>query len=500
MKTQTSSVNPEAELATDIGRFAHNPLGFVLYSFPWLRGELSTEQGPRKWQREILLDIGEKLTAGELTGLAEVMRYATASGHGIGKSALVAWLILWAMSTFEDTRGIVTANTETQLKTKTWAELAKWHRLAINKHWFEFTATALYSADSAHEKTWRIDMIAWSESNTEAFAGLHNIGKRVLLIFDEASAIPDAIWEVAEGALTDKNTEILWFVFGNPTRNTGRLRECFGRLRHRWLTRQIDSRTVEGTNLKQIEEWISDYGEDSDFVRIRVRGVFPRASSLQFIPSDLVAEAMTREARCNYGDPLIMSLDIARGGADNNVFRFRRGLDARSIPPVRIPGSETRDSMRLVSKAIELIEEHKPDAFFFDGTGVGGPVGDRIRQLGYNVLEVQFGSTSPDPRYANMRAYMWAKMREWLQAGGAIDNDPILEQDLTAPQATHDKRDKIVLTSKEQMKKDGLASPDDGDALAMTHAFPVAIVAGPGFDHAAGKQHTDWDPYADDRR
>ena len=393
----------------------------------------------------------------------------------------------------------MTANTETQLKTKTWAELAKWHRMAINKHWFTFTATALYSADSAHEKTWRIDMIAWSESNTEAFAGLHNIGKRVLLIFDEASAIPDAIWEVAEGALTDKNTEILWFVFGNPTRNTGRLRECFGRLRHRWVVRQIDSRTVEGTNLKQINEWIADYGEDSDFVRIRVRGMFPRASSLQFIPSDLVAEAMKREPRSNYGDPLIMSLDIARGGDDNNVIRFRRGLDARTIPPIRIPGSETRDSMRLVSKVIDLIQEHKPDAFFFDGTGVGGPVGDRIKQLGYNVLEVQFGSASPDPRFANMRAYIWGKMREWLQAGGAIDDDLILEQDLTAPEATHNKRDKIVLTSKEQMKKDGLASPDDGDALAMTFAYPVAIVAGPGFDHSAGKQHTDWDPYADGR-
>ena len=499
MRTQTSSANPEADLVTDIGRFAHNPLGFVLYAFPWMQGELANEHGPRTWQRELLVEIGEKLSIGELTGLAEVIRYATASGHGIGKSALVAWLILWAMSTFEDTRGIVTANTETQLKTKTWAELAKWHRMAINKHWFTFTATALYSADSAHEKTWRIDMIAWSESNTEAFAGLHNIGKRVLLIFDEASAIPDAIWEVAEGALTDKNTEILWFVFGNPTRNTGRLRECFGRLRHRWVVRQIDSRTVEGTNLKQINEWIADYGEDSDFVRIRVRGMFPRASSLQFIPSDLVAEAMKREPRSNYGDPLIMSLDIARGGDDNNVIRFRRGLDARTIPPIRIPGSETRDSMRLVSKVIDLIQEHKPDAFFFDGTGVGGPVGDRIKQLGYNVLEVQFGSASPDPRFANMRAYIWGKMREWLQAGGAIDDDLILEQDLTAPEATHNKRDKIVLTSKEQMKKDGLASPDDGDALAMTFAYPVAIVAGPGFDHSAGKQHTDWDPYADGR-
>lgn len=495
MNTRISPGNVEAALALDIGRFVHDPLGFVLYAFPWGRGELREATGPRAWQHEFLERVGQKLRDGELVGSAEVIREATASGHGIGKSALVAWLILWAMSTFEDTRGVVTANTEMQLKTKTWAELAKWHRMSINRHWFVFTATALYSADQDHEKTWRIDMIAWSESNTEAFAGLHNIGRRVLLIFDEASAIPDAIWEVAEGALTDQDTEIFWFVFGNPTRNSGRFRACFGKFHHRWHTQQIDSRSIEGTNRAQIDEWIEDYGEDSDFVRVRVRGLFPRASSLQFIPSDLVAEAMKREARCNLGDPLIMTLDIARGGDDNNVFRFRRGLDARSIPPVKIPGSETRDSMRLVSKAIQLIQDHKPDAFFFDGTGVGGPVGDRIRQLGYNVHEVQFGGSSPDPRYANMAAYIWGRMREWLQNGGAIDADPVLEADLTSREYSHNKRDQIILESKEQLKKRDLSSPDDGDALAMSFAYPVAIVARPGFDQSVGTVLSDWNPF-----
>lgn len=499
MTVQISPANAEAALQADIHSFEHDPLGFVLYAFPWGHGELANESGPRVWQRELLSGLGEKLSNGKLCGAQEVIREATSSGHGIGKSALVAWLILWAMSTFEDTRGVVTANTEAQLKTKTWAELAKWHRLAINKHWFVFTATALYSAAKAHQQTWRIDMIAWSENNTEAFAGLHNVGKRILLIFDEASAIPDKIWEVAEGALTDANTEILWFVFGNPTRNTGRLRQCFGDLSHRWTTRQIDSRTVDGTNNAQIDEWIADYGEDSDFVRVRVRGMFPRASSMQFIPSDLVAEARKREARSNYGDPLIMTLDIARGGEDNSVVRFRRGLDAQSIPPWRIPGSETRDSTRLVSKVLSLIEEHKPDVFFGDATGVGGPVLDRLRQLGVNVHDVQFGGASPDKRYANMRSYMYGRLRELLQQGLAIDDSLILERDLTSPEFHHNKFDAIVLESKQDMKARHLASPDDGDALAMTCAFPVAIVAGPGFDHSAGKVLCDWDPYAADR-
>ncbi|MGZ5905641.1 MAG: terminase, partial [Reyranella sp.] len=124
----------------------------------------------------------------------EAVRMAVASGHGIGKSALVAWIILWALSTVSDTRGIVTANTEGQLRTKTWPELAKWHALSTNKDWFTYTATSLhYSALPGRDKTWRVDAITWSENNTEAIAGLHNKGKRAFALFDEASSIADGV-------------------------------------------------------------------------------------------------------------------------------------------------------------------------------------------------------------------------------------------------------------------------------------------------------------------
>lgn len=497
-----AAAKAEDELLEEIEAFHHNPLGYVEYAFTWSEPgtELEKETGPRDWQREVLEELGRALREGvdPAEAIQRAIQIAIASGHGIGKSALVAWIILWAMSTMEDTRGVVTANTDRQLTTKTWPELAVWYRRAINKHWFVFTATALFSADKKHEKTWRFDAIPWSEHNTEAFAGLHNKGKRVVLIFDEASAIADKIWEVAEGALTDEDTEIIWCAFGNPTRNVGRFRKCFGSLKHRWWTKQIDSRNVPGTNKTQIAIWIEDYGEDSDFVRIRVRGRFPRASDLQFISSELVFEAQKREARCNWNDPLIMMLDIARGGDDNCVFRFRRGLDARSIPPVKIPGSMVKDSMLLVTKTVALLDEHKPDAFFFDGTGVGGPVGDRIKQLGYPVFEVQFGSASPDPKYANMVTYMWAKLKEWLIAGGAIDDDEQLEIDLTSREAAHDKRDRLILVSKERMKADGLASPDDGDSLSMSFASPVAPRPdGPTqYNKGTGKSLTEWDPYA----
>src|SRR6476646_7515831 len=292
MSSHNQEQQLEQQLVEDIASFTHDPLGFVLYAFDWGHGELTKfPDGPDTWSREVLDEIGQKLRAGVITGLSEAIQIAVASGHGIGKSALVSWLVIWAMSTREDTKGVVTANTDNQLRTKTWAEVSKWYRLCICKHWFKFTATSIYSTDPEHEKSWRIDMIPWSISNTEAFAGLHNQGNRILIVFDEASAIDDKIWEVAEGALTDEDTEIIWVAFGNPTQNVGRFRECFRRFRHRWSCRQIDSRTVRIANKAQLDKFVADYGEDSDFVKVRVRGMFPSASAKQFISTEDVDAA-----------------------------------------------------------------------------------------------------------------------------------------------------------------------------------------------------------------
>lgn len=461
----------------EIGAFRFDPLGFVLYAFPWgVPGtELADETGPEEWQRRILDRLGQGLITME-----EAVRDAVASGHGIGKSALVAWIILWALSTCKDTRGIVTANTEGQLRTKTWPELAKWYGLAINKHWFVFTATALYSSIPGHEKTWRVDAITWSENNTEAIAGLHNKGKRAFAIFDEASAIPDGVWETVEGALTDAKTELFWCVFGNPTRNTGRFRECFagGRFAHRWRHDQIDSRTVSFTNKTEIAGWVADYGEDSDFIRIRVRGVFPRAGDLQFIDGERVELAMKRELVVDKNAPLIMGVDIARQGSDQTVIRFRRGLDARSIPAVkfRLP-----DLMQVASRVLEQVELHKPAAVFVDATGIGWGVFDRLGQLGCEgLIAVDFGGKADrtdgkdaNARYANKRSEIWGFMKDWTKVG-CLPEDRELQADMTGVEYGYDAANAIQLEKKADMRKRGLASPDDGDALALTFAYPVA--------------------------
>jgi hypothetical protein len=466
-----------ARLERAIASCWHDPYRFVLLAFDWGKGELDSHEGPDDWQKDILCAIRDRIVSA-----SEAIQISVASGHGPGKSALVSWLILWAMATVSDTRGIVTANTESQLRTKTWAELSKWHRLCICRDWFALTATAIYAADAAHERTWRIDAVPWSETRTEAFAGLHNKGRRIIVLFDEASAIPDVIWETTEGALTDEGTEIIWGAFGNPTRNSGRFRECFGRFRHRWITRQIDSRIAKLTNKTQIEQWINDYGEDSDFVRVRVRGVFPRAGSMQFISSEVVHAAAFRDREAEHGfhDPRVMGVDVARFGDDRTVIRIRIGRDARSIPPIKLRGADT---MQVAARVIEEAERHHVDAIFVDGGGVGAGVVDRLRLLRKPVIEVQFGAAADRSvvtgegtiAFANKRAEMWGLMREWL-AGGTIDDDPELMADLIGVEYGYtikNGRDAIQLEKKSDMKKRGLASPDDGDALALTFAYPV---------------------------
>lgn len=469
----------DLELADFVGQFYADPLGFVLACYPWGEpGPLEDYAGPDTWQRETLIRIGEAVKARRFDGKTPVepIRIPVSSGHGIGKTTLQAWIVDWIMSTRPACRGTITANTATQLDTKTWAAIQTWTKRCLTAHWFEINAARFYRI--GERDNWFCAPQSCKEENSEAFAGQHAATSTSFYVIDEGSAVPDVIYEVAEGGLTDG--EAMIFVFGNCTRSTGAFhRICFGSMRDRWHPVVVDARDSAFTNKAQIAEWIQDYGEESDFVRVRVLGLPPAASDLQFIASDLVWAAQKRQPGVLPDEPLVAGLDVARGGSDSCVLRFRKGADARSILPMRIPGEQARDSMKLVTIVAAALEQsyggQKVHVLFVDATGgsIGGPIADRLRQLGHrNVVDVQFGGDSPDARYANMRAYMWGRLRDWLTVG-AIDPLPRLEQDLVGPGYRHDKRDRVVLESKEDMKKRGLDSPDDGDALALTFAQTV---------------------------
>lgn len=505
-------------LADWLASVRNDPYAFVLGAYEWGVGELAKYDGPDVWQIEVLqsirdgvMKVDEAIALAMESGqefVADPVREATTSGHGIGKSALVAWIIDWAMSTEVGCRGRVTANTETQLKVTTWAELAKWHRLSITADLFKMTATSRFSIDPKHEKTWRVDMVPWSAKNSAAFAGLHNHGRRILLIFDEASEIDDIIWEVAEGALTDANTQIIWAVFGNPTRNSGRFRECFdtGRFAHRWNSRAIDSRTVKISNKTLIQGWAEDYGEDHDFFRVRVRGVFPRVDAVSFIALSDVLDAQARSPEGQGNLPILGGLDVARYGPDSSVMCFRQGRDAVSRSWERVQGQNT---VAVARWAFEMYMRHNLAALVVDGGGIGGGVFDQLELMGINVYSVDF-SSSPDndtqERYLNKRAEMYGRARNWIKKGGCLPADGSgseakgLSAQLTAPTYTFAGDVKLQLESKKDLRRRLGISPDDADALVITFAYPYLEEAFmpkmPDGEELEGENYAENNPYA----
>lgn len=482
------SAKDEQRLMTELWdpALADDLLKFVMFVYPWGKKGTPLEgfKGPRKWQAEEFDEISQHLKDQNermAKGLEPVMwRHSTVSGRGIGKSAKASMRAHWMMSTRIGSTTIVTANTEPQLKTRTFAEMTKWFTMAINSHWFDTTVLSVRPAgwfEKLLKDQLKIDTgyyytqgQLWSEENPDAFAGVHNPAG-VQLLFDEASGIPKPIWNVSEGFFTEPTLNRFWDVASNGRRNSGAFFDCFNDDKKYWRTRQIDSRTVEGTDKALFERMIEQHGIDSDTVRVEVLGQFPKQGSRQFISNEMVRNAQKRDLLSDDGAPLLMGVDIARYGDDSTVIRWRQGRDARSIPPVRVKGLGTMEVADLVAKWTDAT---KPDAVCIDaGNGTG--VIDVLRSRKYKVHEVWFGGKSTSKEWANKRTEMYAELRDWL-GGGCIDGDNGLFRDLTAPEYDFfgKAKDALMLESKESMKNRGIGSPDDGDALALTFAVKVA--------------------------
>ena len=462
----------EDALTADMEEFYDDPLGFVYYAFEWGRGELVGEDGPDVWQQAQLTSLSKALKRDPDCNIRE----AVASGHGIGKTAEVAFVILWAMSTRPQLSGVVTANTMGQLNTKTWRELALWYKRLINRHWFKWSATKFWHVE--HPETWFVAATPNTEHNSEAFAGLH--AKYKLIIYDEASAIADKIWEVTEGAMTDPRS--IWLVFGNPTRNTGRFKRCFEEDRKRWVRYNIDSRTAKRTNKAELEEWITAYGLDSDFVRIRVLGQFPRAGAMQFIPGDAVERAMLGEipyeAWCLF--PVVIGVDVARYGDDKTCIAIRQGRKLHEVRKFR-----EINTMRTAAEVVVAAKDYGgAAAIFVDGVGVGAGVVDRLQMLGHAVIEVNGGGTAFDEvTYYNATSEMWDRMRQWLRAGADLPSkDHDLRRALTSREYYFDEKDRVRMERKQDLKKRGLDSPDEADALAHTFAEELGDIVRNSFE------------------
>jgi hypothetical protein len=482
MQTTVYSAEDEQELMARLWspQYKDNPLAFVMYTFPW--GEAGTPlehfTGPRKWQRDVLQSIADHIKQNKGKVDFDTLRQAVSSGRGIGKSALVSWVVIWMLSTRIGSTTIVSANSESQLRSVTWAEITKWLAMSLNSHWFEVSATRLMPAKWLTElverdlrkgtRYWGVEGRLWSAENPDAYAGVHNFDG-VMVIFDEASGIDDSIWAVTAGFFTENTPNRFWLAFSNPRRNTGYFYECFNSKRDFWRTQVVDARTVEGTDKAVYQNIIDEYGPDSSQAHVEVYGQFPNAGDDQFISSLLVDDAMTRAKYKDETAPIIVGVDPARFGADATVIAIRQGRDIVAIKRYR-----GDDTMTVVGHVIDAIEEYKPALVVIDEGGLGAGIVDRLKEQRYKIKGINFGSKSKNPiMYGNKRAEIWGAMREWLKSA-SIPSDRFLKSDLISPMMKPDSKGTIFLESKKDMKARGLASPDAADAIAVTFAFPVA--------------------------
>jgi hypothetical protein len=480
----TTPATVEQEIEEFVASCHHDPLRFVRGAYPWGEpGALVDELGPDDNQTEFLTELGKEVTARAFDGTTPVMpvKMAETSGHGTGKTATEAWLVDWILSTRPHSDITVTAGGYAQLEARTWPALKFWTGLCLTAPWFDVLETGIYNKD--FPDTWKCQMQSCKEQNAQAFAGQHARRSTSAYVFDESSLVPDKVWEVAYNGMTDG--EPMMFAFGQMTQNTGEFyRVCYGSLAARWNHRRVDSRTSRFTNKEFIAQQITDYGIDSDYIKVRVLGYAPSASELQYIDKGRIDLARARIQVPLQDDPLIAGFDVSGGGKAWNVIRFRRGLcgdplgaDGKPLGPIRMPGEKDPDRSARIALCAELLNDRRPGhhlAALFVDSAFGAAIVSRLHALGHtNVHEVNFGGESPDEHEYNMRAFMARKCKDWLLLGSLPNEDRLCEQLGLA--GYHQTRGKLVLEAKEDIVKRGEVSPDDSDAFWLTFARAVAV-------------------------
>ena len=498
MATRSKHMSPtEAEAIAQIAaRCKLDPLLWAETAWDWGHGDLKGKD-IRHWQADIMDVIAKHLANPKRR--YQPLKISVSSGHGIGKSAQMGMVSNWAMSCWPGARVVITANTEGQLRTKTSPEIGKWFSTSISAALFDIDTLSIRARQETKEMAWSMDFTPWSEHNTEAFAGLHNEGRIIVLMMDEASGIPPKIWEVAEGALTDENTVIIWIAFGNPTQTTGEFRNTFKRIgkdgkRSEWVTRQISSLDVEGTNKTYLQGLVDKYGWNSDRVKVRVRGVFPSSSSRQLIPTHKVDAAFGRHLRKSEYEfaPVILTCDPAWTGDDDLIIAKRQGLHFEILDT--IPKND--NDIFIANKIARYEDKFDADAVFID-LGYGTGIASAGRTMGRDWRLVNFADAADTKGEFNKRASMWGHIETWLDEGGALPPDAELYDDLIGVETLPTMNGALKLLGKEDMKKLQLASPNKGDALALSFAYPVTkkdrMTVGPRAQRRTASDYLDED-------
>lgn len=399
--------------------------------------------------------------------LVERRKISIRSGHGTGKSTFMAWSILWFMSCYFPCKVPCTAPTSHQLDDVLWAELGMWHRRLCERmpdlgNEFEWTKER-FTLKSNPSESFGVARTSRPEK-LEALQGFHS--ENVIFLIDEASGVPDGVFQVAEGALSTEGAFVV--MASNPTRMDGYFYDSHHKMRDRWAALHWSGEESPLVSRAYIDDMAFKYGVESSIYRIRVRGDFA-GNPDGVIPLDIIEAAIGREVT-QFGD-MVWGVDVARFGTDRTALCKRHGNVIRD----RIlawTGKDTMQTVGIIAAEYEAARI-KPIAIKVDVIGLGAGVVDRLRELNLPVVGVNVAeSPSVADRYNRLRDELWFKGREWFGSREVqIVDDESLIAELTLPIYRHLSNGKIQVESKEELKKRGVTSPDLADAFLITFAL-----------------------------
>lgn len=416
---------------------------------------------PQDWQREVMQAVAEKHR-----------RLSIRSGHGVGKSSCASWLMIWYLLTRYPCKVVVTAPTASQLFDALFAECKRWIKELPSplRNLLEMKSDRIELAASPTEAF--ISARTSRSESPESLAGVH--AEHVLLVVDEASGVPESVFEAAYGSMSGKNATTI--LLGNPTRSSGYFFETHTRLRDSWWTKQVsceDSHLVSPDFIKEMEV---KYGADSNAMRVRCYGEFPLAEDDTLISLHAVEQASKRTVEQPENTPVVWGLDVARYGDDASVLCIRKGRHL-----VSLQSWKKLSLMELSGRVLDLLNnaDEPPDEILVDSIGLGAGVLDRLRELdiparGVNVSE----SPAMADRYANLRAELWDATKSWFNEEVQIPNEDSLIADLTAPRYSFNSSGKMLVESKAETKKRLGRSTDFADSLVLTFASSAAGASG----------------------
>lgn len=391
-------------------------------------------------------------------------RVAVKSCTSSGKTAALAWLILWAIAVEDDIRILATAPTYPLLNRVLRTEVDKWHQKLpqmVQDLYIMTQDKIVRKGNSTH----RCDFATANADNEQALAGGHS--GNYWIIVDEGSAVEDDVYEVLLGTLSYGSGGRL-LITSNPTRSVGFYYDLFAEDNPFWKLHTFTAFDSPNISNEYIEEMAHTYGEDHDFYRVRILGEFPKASSTQYITSAEVQGAVDMKLPLGayHHYPKVAGIDIARFGDDNTVFTTRQGPKILDITTY-----QGLNTMEVAGLVVQYWQQWGHHSVFIDGVGLGAGVVDRCRELQVPVVDVIVSNKSSNPnKFVNVKSQLWGSMKDWLGNGADIPNNQDLRKQFLAMEYGYNQKMQIQLMSKKEMKKKHNFSSDIPDSIALTFA------------------------------